>query len=430
METPEIKLLSKYCIERVLGKGSFGHVLLGIEKSSGERVALKICSDTTESAKERFRMEIAVCSMIESPYFPEFYYYESCGTALLLAFEYCDGCSLQEYIAKNRNLDDEAIISIASQLVEALAYLHSRMIVHRDLKLENVIVTDCLKVKLCDFGLSTFFSKNERLDEFCGSEHYISPEILAGREYDGPANDVWTLGICILKMCIGLDAFEEVYEGGEIRAFYKIFECSVKNGKLKTVLRKALVGEENRASLEEIGKILGTEAEGARKKIRYIDPVIVERMKELRLLRGNGIEKILNVDFPEHHIYGMLFNRTYKKRGDKSLEVRNEIECLIKKSMKTGMEYFGCRRRTCVEIYACEDMVAEEVRLSSETRIREYPRGAVAELMEDGLVVEIACRKNGGTHSRISISLLNGEADRFVRFVAKILKKLGSRVAS
>jgi serine/threonine protein kinase len=86
-----------------------------------------------------------------------------------------------------------------------VAYLHSHGVVHRDLKLENVIVDSRVafpvKVKLIDFGLARTFREDQLLSTRCGSEEYAAPEIIKGDLYDGRKSDVWSLGI-ILYACL------------------------------------------------------------------------------------------------------------------------------------------------------------------------------------------------------------------------------------
>jgi serine/threonine protein kinase len=91
-------------------------------------------------------------------------------------------------------------------------YLHKQGIIHRDLKPENLLLDDKYQIKISDFGLSTFFSKNNYLQTACGTPSYAPPEMLEGHEYNGEATDVWSCGIILYAMLCGTLPFSESQE--------------------------------------------------------------------------------------------------------------------------------------------------------------------------------------------------------------------------
>jgi len=102
------------------------------------------------------------------------------------------------------------------QLHLGLTYIHSMGVVHRDLKLENVLLTKDKVVKIIDFGLSHVYRRdsdgkviNETLKEVCGSRSYAAPEVLADRGYDGFKADVWSLGVCLFCLLSGFFPVDE-----------------------------------------------------------------------------------------------------------------------------------------------------------------------------------------------------------------------------
>merc|ERR550514_1318878 len=113
------------------------------------------------------------------------------------------------------SLSEEQARPYFKQLMEAVAYLHSQGVVHRDLKLENVLLAND-KCKVCDFGLAHVYEsdgaggfKLSSLREVCGSKSYCAPEVLEGRGYDGFPTDVWSCGICLFAMLAGFFPLDE-----------------------------------------------------------------------------------------------------------------------------------------------------------------------------------------------------------------------------
>ncbi|VDM39245.1 unnamed protein product [Toxocara canis] len=121
-------------------------------------------------------------------------------------------CLVQEYAEKGdllkrirqtgRVIEPESRIFFR-QILEALMYLKSIEVVHRDLKCENVLLDTCLNVKLADFGFARFMKPGDRSKTFCGSRAYLSPEIIRGRPYDGFLADIWSGGIVLYVMITG-----------------------------------------------------------------------------------------------------------------------------------------------------------------------------------------------------------------------------------
>jgi serine/threonine-protein kinase HSL1, negative regulator of Swe1 kinase len=108
------------------------------------------------------------------------------------------------------------------QILLALAYLHSVGVAHRDIKLENILVTADRKVaKLCDFGLATFFSAGDKCAEYCGSPHYAAPEILMGTPYNPAATDMWSCGVVLFAMVFAVMPFNH---NGDLRILLRAAE--------------------------------------------------------------------------------------------------------------------------------------------------------------------------------------------------------------
>lgn len=95
------------------------------------------------------------------------------------------------------------------QLVMGLNYIHTKkFVVHRDIKLDNILLDQSGRIKICDFGVSKqVASEAERMHDQCGTPAYIAPEIIKGRGYRGFKTDMWSAGICLFVMLIGTVPF-------------------------------------------------------------------------------------------------------------------------------------------------------------------------------------------------------------------------------
>uniref|UniRef100_W5K337 non-specific serine/threonine protein kinase n=1 Tax=Astyanax mexicanus TaxID=7994 RepID=W5K337_ASTMX len=103
-----------------------------------------------------------------------------------MVMEYASGGELYEYIQSRQRLTEEEARYFFRQITSAVLYCHTNGVVHRDLKLENILLDQDLNVKLADFGLSNQYQKGHFLQTFCGSPLYASPEIINGLPYQGP----------------------------------------------------------------------------------------------------------------------------------------------------------------------------------------------------------------------------------------------------
>lgn len=100
--------------------------------------------------------------------------------------ELCSGGELFDYLVEKGRLSETETKYIFGQVCLAVAYLHHKGIVHRDLKLENVLLDERCRVKLGDFGFTREFEKGALMETFCGTTGYASPEMLQGKKYSGP----------------------------------------------------------------------------------------------------------------------------------------------------------------------------------------------------------------------------------------------------
>lgn len=129
-------------------------------------------------------------------------------TQIYLVQEYIKGRSLMSYVKADpkRRLSEIEARELMSQITSALYYIHSVKIIHRDLKLDNILIeeTNGKKIpKIIDFGFAIQVGSNKKLNIFCGTPSYMAPEIIAKREYYGETADIWALGVILFYMLNG-----------------------------------------------------------------------------------------------------------------------------------------------------------------------------------------------------------------------------------
>ena len=136
--------------------------------------------------------------------------------------ELCQGKNLSHLI-KNSNYRETPGVSenelrpIMKQIVSAIADTHSRDIVHRDLKLDNILIDNQGKVKIIDFGFATQCRKGEQLNQNCGTLQYMDPDLVRKRPYYGQASDVWAIGVMFYMLLTGKAPFIAQFEDDLVR---------------------------------------------------------------------------------------------------------------------------------------------------------------------------------------------------------------------
>ena len=126
-----------------------------------------------------------------------------------MLFEYVNGGQMLDYIISHGKLKEKQARKFARQIASALDYCHRNSIVHRDLKIENILISKTGDIKIIDFGLSNLFSPRSLLKTFCGSLYFAAPELLQAKQYTGPEVDVWSFGIVLYVLVCGKVPFDD-----------------------------------------------------------------------------------------------------------------------------------------------------------------------------------------------------------------------------
>ena len=199
--------LPGYVLREVVGEGGFCKVRLGIHQVSGARTAVKLIDKTklsSESDRKRVGREIRVLKRLSHKNVARLFDVVETASRIFCVMEFADGGSVLDHVRSRRSLDEATACSFTSQIVDALDYCHRNWIVHRDVKLENLLLDKSKRrVMLVDFGLSAVFQPGKKLTVHCGSPSYAAPEIVSRKPYDGPPVDVWSMGVVAFAMVAG-----------------------------------------------------------------------------------------------------------------------------------------------------------------------------------------------------------------------------------
>lgn len=199
-----------YEVKQLLGEGSFGQVKLVTHKRTGLDRAMKIIKKAEVPAEERDKMlkEVTILKSLDHPNILKIFDMHEDESHYYLLTEYCAGGELFDRIQKANNFNEKMAAKYIKQLLSAIAYLHARNIVHRDLKAENLLFesdADDANLKLIDFGVSSECFKGNKLKETLGTPYYIAPEVLL-QSYDEKC-DIWSCGIILYILLCGYPPF-------------------------------------------------------------------------------------------------------------------------------------------------------------------------------------------------------------------------------
>ncbi|XP_041316340.1 hormonally up-regulated neu tumor-associated kinase isoform X1 [Pyrgilauda ruficollis] len=219
------KRVGNYLIGRKLGEGSFAKVREGLHVITGEKVAVKVI-DKKRAKKDTYvtknlRREGQIQQMIRHPNIAQLLDILETENSYYLVMELCPGGNLMHKIYEKKRLEEHEARKYIRQLILAVEHLHRAGVVHRDLKIENLLLDEDNNIKLIDFGLSNCAGILGYSDPFstqCGSPAYAAPELLARKKY-GPKIDVWSIGVNMYAMLTGTLPF--TVEPFSLRALYQ-----------------------------------------------------------------------------------------------------------------------------------------------------------------------------------------------------------------
>jgi serine/threonine protein kinase len=220
---------------RTLGKGSTGRVRLAKNTITGQLAAIKIVpknlidlennnnnnNNAKKSKKKRkqkidenglpygIEREIIIMKLISHPNIMALYDVWENNNELYLVLEYVEGGELFDFLINNGRLNEIDAVKYFRMIISGVSYCHKFNICHRDLKPENILLDKNGKIKIADFGMAALETQQKLLETSCGSPHYASPEIVAGKTYHGSPSDVWSCGVILFALLTGHLPFDD-----------------------------------------------------------------------------------------------------------------------------------------------------------------------------------------------------------------------------
>ena len=254
---------NNYEIIKKLGEGSYGKTYKVKNKDSSDIRAMKQMDKVKIPDMNLFKNEINIMSILDHPNIIKLYEIFEDEKYFYLIIEYCDGGELlhriRERNEKGNPFKEKEIAEIFKEIISAISYCHDNNVVHRDLKLENILFlnkNENSEIKIIDFGVSTILEKKEnkikRLNSKIGTVYYMSPEILKGSYTE--LCDIWACGVILYIMVFGFPPFngnndKEIYESikkGKIEFPNKISK------NLKDLFNHMLCSEKTRFNAKQV----------------------------------------------------------------------------------------------------------------------------------------------------------------------------------
>ena len=202
------KLDGRYLIESLIGVGGMANVYKGRDIRTNNAIAVKVLKEEfldNEELVRRFKNESKAISILDHPNIVKVYDVSVTDQLQYIVMEYIDGITLKEYLKQRGGaLTWKEVIHFATQVLSALEHAHSKGIVHRDVKPQNIMLQADGSIKMMDFGIARFSRAQSQTvsDKAIGSVHYISPEQAKGDHTDA-RTDIYSVGVMLYEMLSG-----------------------------------------------------------------------------------------------------------------------------------------------------------------------------------------------------------------------------------
>jgi polo-like kinase 1 len=206
------KVVAEYILSAFLGKGAFAQCFKMRDRQTGQVYAGKVIEKARldkPHSKQKLITEIKIHKSLKHQNIVQFHSFFQDATSFYILLEMCNQKTLRDVVRQRKTITEAEARYYLIQTIDAVRYLHSKNIIHRDLKLDNIFIHD-MKIKIGDFGLAAQLKQpDEKKRTLCGTPNYIAPEVL---DQSGPGHsfevDVWAIGVILYSLLIGKPPFE------------------------------------------------------------------------------------------------------------------------------------------------------------------------------------------------------------------------------
>eukprot|EP00754_Rhynchopus_humris_P044948 Rhum_TRINITY_DN450_c0_g1::Rhum_TRINITY_DN450_c0_g1_i1::g.1270::m.1270/K06631/PLK1; polo-like kinase 1 len=219
------ELVARYTKGRLLGKGGFAKCYEATNVETQEKFAVKVvCKSSLKTkTRQKLKTEIKIHRSLSHRHIVKFHRYFEDSRNVYILLELCRGQTLMEQSTRKGRFTEEETAYVVYQSLLSLEHMHAEGVIHRDLKLSNIMLTADNEIKIGDFGLAAKVSSGEKRRTLCGTPNYIAPEILESGHTHSFEVDVWTVGIIMYAMLCGKPPFQT----HDVKMTYgKIKRCS------------------------------------------------------------------------------------------------------------------------------------------------------------------------------------------------------------
>lgn len=205
--------IEKYEMGKILGKGAYAVVKIGVNLLDKEKYAIKSYDKyklREPHRRRNIRREIQVMKMLDHTNIVKMYEAIKSPKQVHIVQEYFPGFSLGNFMKSriSKRLPESEARIVFKQLLDAIDYMHGLNVCHRDIKLDNILINSKLKIKLIDFGFSTVNELRSKV--FCGTPSYMALEIINRKEYLTQPADIWAMGVVLHAILSGSFPFRGI----------------------------------------------------------------------------------------------------------------------------------------------------------------------------------------------------------------------------
>ena len=293
------KTVGNYTLVEKLGQGSYATVYKAHHKVNGGDYAVKVISRQrigSEKLQRNLEQEISIMKEITNENVVRLYGTFTSKNNIYLVLEYCGGGDLQLFIRKHKRLEEIVALKFLIQMARGLKFLHSKNVIHRDIKPQNLLLSEFSPnaiIKFADFGFAKHLHEAALAQTPCGTPLYMAPEIFEMKEYDAKA-DVWSIGCVLFEMCVG----EPPFKGTNHRELYKCIQSNTgqlsKNFALSSdvtaiLMRLLELKPERRVSLDKLHHVMERLATDIDNQTNSVDSAKVSgKLDEKETTRPDG----------------------------------------------------------------------------------------------------------------------------------------------